>query len=74
MAAATNTAKIIHAKVLNAGPLDLRHAAERWWCSGRVGHAVAETGRREGVQEVLSDETTDEARGTGKTKPPGKRG
>jgi hypothetical protein len=39
-----------------------------------VGHAVAAAGRCEGFQEVFPDETPDEARGSGKVKPDGKRG
>ena len=36
---------------------------------GRVGHAVAPTGRREGVQEIFSDEVTNEAGSDGQGKP-----
>ena len=37
-----------------------------------MGHAVAEAGRCQGLQEVFSDETADEARGSGKVEPDGK--
>src|ERR1700683_3000976 len=52
-------------------PLDVRHTAQRWWCCGRVGHAVTPARRCEGVQKILADEAADEARGVGQTEPSG---
>ena len=44
---------------------DVRHAAQRRRRCGRMGHAVVKARRCEGVQEVLADEATDEARSAG---------
>ncbi len=45
---------------------DLRYPAQRRRRCGRMGHAVAAARGCEGVQEVLADETTDEARSAAK--------
>ena len=50
--------------------VDVRHAAQRRRRCGRMGHAVAEARRCEGVQEILADEATDEARGAGEVESP----
>jgi hypothetical protein len=41
-------------------PLDARDPIERGRRRGRVGHATAAADRRQGVQEVLTNETADE--------------
>ena len=47
------------------------HAAECGRRGGRVGHATPSTDRCQGFQEVLADETPDEARGAGAPEPSG---
>jgi hypothetical protein len=44
---------------------DVCYPAERWRRGRRVGDTDASAGRREGLQEILEDETSDEARGFG---------
>ena len=53
--------------------VDVRHPAQCRRRCGRVGHAVVAARRCEGVQEVLADEATDEARSARETEPPGER-
>src|ERR1035441_4664138 len=53
-------------------PLDVRHTAQCRRRCGQVGHAVAPTGRCEGIQEVLADEATDETRGVDQIESSGK--
>ena len=48
-------------------PIDVRDASERWWRGRRMGHATVAPGRREGVQEVFTDEAADDARGSRET-------
>ena len=47
---------------------------ERGRRGGRVGHAAAPPGGREGVQEVLADEAADETGGAAEAEPEGQRG
>ena len=54
--------------------VDLCDSPERGWRGRRVGDAVASTGRCEGVQEVLADETADEKGGAAEAEPEGQRG
>src|SRR5580658_1234289 len=53
--------------------IDVRYAAQRRRSGGRVGHAVASTGGCEGIQKVLADEASDEARSADQAKPEGQR-
>jgi integrase len=52
--------------------LDVRRTAQCRRRCGRVGQAVAPTGRCEGIQEVLADEATDETRGVDQIESSGK--
>ena len=55
-------------------PLHLRHTAECGRCRGRVGDATSPADGRQGVQEILADETPDEARSADQDQPQGQRG
>ena len=54
--------------------VDLRDSFKCGWRGGRVGHAIASAGRRQGVQEVFADEITDEKGGAAEDEPEGERG
>jgi len=49
--------------------INVRHPPQRGRCRGRVGGSDVAPGQREGLQEVLTDETSDEARSSGKAEP-----
>jgi hypothetical protein len=54
-------------------PIHIRYSAQRRRGCRRVGDAVAPAGRCEGIQEVLTDEAADQARGVGEIEPPSQR-
>ena len=54
-------------------PFHVRDSSERGWRGGRVGDAIAPAGRRQGVQEVLTDEAADETGGSAEAEPAGER-
>ena len=51
--------------------INVRHPPQRRRLGGRVGDTDAAPGRRESLQEVLADETANEARGSGEAEPAG---
>jgi integrase len=51
--------------------IDVCHPGQCWRRRRRVGNPDASARRREGLQEVLADEATDEARGSGEDQPAG---
>ena len=54
-------------------PVHLRDQAQRWGRGRRVGNTGASTERRASDEEVLADETADEARSTREAKPSSER-
>jgi hypothetical protein len=49
--------------------IDIRHPPQRGRRCGRVGDSTLAPGRCEGLQEILADETSNEARSSGKAEP-----